>query len=236
VLGPDAALGWLEGEVVSNGDAINVPGHSLARPLAPSSCEWIVEDADDLQFDIHIGTTHWRTPARGDARQVDISSDGIPLQRLQIRPLFAAPNQEPLSIMVPRPGDRSWQERLSEIAKQIRHIPANQRDERREAWKAWHKLKSYVADMRSASCMTVHRAQGSTFRQVWLYNDLKRASGQTGIALHYTGLTRASKGVHLLRRYQSAAVQPEGRRTEGERSEAELGADVAADIEIDSAA
>jgi exodeoxyribonuclease-5 len=218
VLGPAAALHWLEGEVVSNGDAVNVPGDSLARPLAPSSCEWIVEEADEHEFELNLGTIHWSTPARGDARQFDVSSVGIPMQRLALRPLFAGPRQEPITVMVPRPGDRSWPERLSEIARQIRHIPPDQKQARRDGWGMWHELRSYTADLRSAAVLTVHRSQGSTFQQVWLHHDLRRSSGQTGIALHYTALTRAAKGAHLLRRYQSAAV------------EVELGGDAAVDL------
>jgi exodeoxyribonuclease-5 len=198
--GADAALGWAEGEVVANGDAINQPGLSLERPLCSSSCEWIVADVSSLQFDIVVGVCDWFTPARREERSFEISTS-MPLQRLTLEPLFAGRGQVPITVMAVRPGDRTWHERLSEISTQIKHIPAGQKETKKQAWKDWHSLKAYVADIRSAAVQTVHRSQGSTYRSVWINSDLSFCKGRDSVPLHYTALTRASDAVHVLRRW-----------------------------------
>lgn len=197
--GAAAAEGWQVGEIVANGDAVQQPGQSLAKPLAPSSCEWRIEGVEVIQFEQVVATLPWRTPKARLPRELEISAS-LELQRLRLVPIAAGPLQGPIEVLCPRSGDRAWAERIAELKKGILAIPADQASTRKAGWKAWHGLRSYVADLRSAAVLTTHRAQGSTFRQVWIANDLSWSEGSDSVALHYTAITRTSKAVHLLRR------------------------------------
>lgn len=68
---------------------------------------------------------------------------------------------------------------------------------RRAAWRHHHDIQNTIIDLRPPYALTVHKSQGSTFRDVWLDgSSISRASMRT--ALMYTGLTRASQHVYLL--------------------------------------
>ena len=70
-------------------------------------------------------------------------------------------------------------------------------NKRRAAWRHYYNLESTLIDLRAPHALTVHRAQGSTYTQVWIDGySISRAPGRR--ALMYTALTRTSKDVHLL--------------------------------------
>jgi hypothetical protein len=88
------------------------------------------------------------------------------VQRLTLAPLSSR-SQPPLTVLCPKPGDSLWADQVAKVKRQI--IAANlTTNQRRQAWKGWHGLKSHVADLRSAAVLSVHRSQGSSFRRVWL--------------------------------------------------------------------
>ena len=193
--GTDATL-WQVGEIVGNGDAIQRPGESLSPPLAPSSYEWRIIGAEQIQLAENFGTFVWFTPKRKDRREFQIACD-LPAQRLTLEPLDPDGSVSTIQVNVPLPGDDTWRMDLSELKKEIAKVdPAT----RNKAWSAWHNLGSLCADIRSAGVLTVHRAQGSTFGHVWVSNDLAFCASADAVPLHYTALTRASKAVHIVER------------------------------------
>jgi hypothetical protein len=192
-----AAEGWQVGEVVSNGDAIQQPGKSMAAPKAPSTCEWKVVAAELHQLKLHLGTGKWHTPKRQEVREFDIGCD-LQVQRLTLAPLVPGGRQQRITVLTPIPGDPAWGERISELRQLIAKIDAGKA--RTKAWAQWHELKSHCCDLRSAAVLTVHRSQGSTFKCVWLNGDLGYCNTADMTALHYTAATRASQQLHVLRR------------------------------------
>jgi exodeoxyribonuclease-5 len=187
---------WQVGEIVGNGDAIQRPGESLSPPLAPSSYEWRITSAEQIQLTKNFGTFVWFTPKRKDRREFEIGCD-LPAQRLTLQPLDPDGRVSTIQVNVPLPGDDTWRMHLSELKKEIAKVDPSTRN---KAWSAWHNLGSLCADIRSAAVLTVHRAQGSSFAHTWISNDLAFCSSADAVPLHYTALTRASKSVHIVER------------------------------------
>jgi exodeoxyribonuclease-5 len=196
-LGAAAERGWQVGEIIANGDAIPQAGKSMAPPLAPSTCEWRVVDAEPHRLALHLHNAAWHTPKRKEPRHFSIDCD-LTVQKLTLDPLVPGDRLSRITVFAPIPGSTAWSDRIKELKAEILKIEAG--PTRTKAWAAWHQLRSYTADLRSASVLTVHRAQGSTFKHVWISSDLSFCTSSDALPLHYTALTRASKAVHLLRR------------------------------------
>ena len=72
--------------------------------------------------------------------------------------------------------------------------------DRRARWREYFKVRSMYADLRAPLASTVHKAQGSTFRTVFIDSrDILRCGNElTRARLIYTGLTRGSHNVFIL--------------------------------------
>jgi len=195
-LGALANDGWRSGEILQNGDSIQQPGRSMAAPLAPSSCEWRVVDAEPYRLTLSLGDAKWHTPKTRAVREFEIGCD-IAVQKLVLDPLVPG-RQQRIEVFAPIPGDPAWGERIAELRQLIAKIESG--PARTKAWAKWHELKSHSCDLRSAAVLSVHRAQGSTFRHLWANVCLSWINTSEAVALNYTALTRASQAVHLLRR------------------------------------
>ena len=66
-------------------------------------------------------------------------------------------------------------------------------------WGTYFKLKEFIADVRLADCSTVHKAQGSTYQNIFIdLNDLSVCkSYETAARLLYVACTRATDHVYL---------------------------------------
>lgn len=66
-------------------------------------------------------------------------------------------------------------------------------------WGEYWKLKNAIADLRSCHAITVHRAQGSTFQNVFIdsQNILSNPNRQEALQCPYVAVTRAAKNVIL---------------------------------------
>lgn len=83
---------------------------------------------------------------------------------------------------------------LSKAAKQT-----DNRDERNDLWKRFWNIKNGWADFRSVHSQTVHKSQGSTYREVFIdVSDIAQNNKWWEVArLMYVAITRASTRVHL---------------------------------------
>ena len=195
--GADAQRGWIAGEIAGNGEAIQQPGEPFKPPMAPASGEWRVLKAIPEPFERQASPVPWSTPT-GLPRVLEIKA-AANLHRLTLEPITGQ-RTGVVTCWAELPGSTEWGQQLAELAKRIRRIPAEQGDQRRRAWAGWHDLKSWVADIRPASVLTVHRSQGSTFREVFVAGDLRFCTGPEAQALHYVAVSRASQAVHLIGR------------------------------------
>lgn len=72
----------------------------------------------------------------------------------------------------------------------------NKKAGRRNAWRGYFDFKNNCADVRAGYAMTVHRSQGSTYRNVYI--DLRDyASSPERLSLLYVAMTRASNNVYI---------------------------------------
>ena len=196
--GPLDALRWNEGEILANAEAICPPGESLAAPIAPSSCEWRVVASETVTLETDTCRIPWRTPERKLQRELTFGVTGE-VARLHLEPITAGPGQHPIQIYAELPGRRDWHQQLQAAVRAIKAAALPPAD-RKAAWRHWHYCRSWVADIRPAAVLTVHRSQGSTFEEVFVAGDLAWCSGPEAKALHYVAVSRARKIVHVIRR------------------------------------
>jgi hypothetical protein len=64
-------------------------------------------------------------------------------------------------------------------------------------WAAVREYDKYFPIIYSASVMTVHKSQGSTFKHVFVDGDVNRCTSDYRNSLLYVAATRASKSVHF---------------------------------------
>lgn len=192
-----ASEGWQVGEIVGNGNAIQQPGRSMAPPMAPSTCEWRVVAAKPYNLKLSLADFKWYTPKTKAPREFSIGCD-LTVQQLKLEAAAAGALSRRIEVYAPIPGDTSWADQINALRLNIVKIEAG--PTRTKAWAKWHELRSYCCDLRSAAVLTVHRAQGSTFAGVWVFNDLAFCNTSDAVPLHYTALTRASRAVHVIRR------------------------------------
>jgi exodeoxyribonuclease-5 len=67
-------------------------------------------------------------------------------------------------------------------------------------WRAeYFPLKEFFADLDFRYALTIHKSQGSTFRNVYLHPDYSKGYSEK-VSLFYVGVTRAAKRVNLVTR------------------------------------
>lgn len=73
-------------------------------------------------------------------------------------------------------------------------------DDRRGAWRDHYKLAESIVDLRGRFALTIHKSQGSTYRDVLLDTSAFWTPGGASmrVPLMYTGLTRCSRNVTIL--------------------------------------
>lgn len=194
-----SATQWQAGEIISNGESISQPGESLGRPLAPAAMEWRILQSETIVLNQDCGGIHWYTPQRKEPRLLKLSAKAE-VASLLIKPLHE--DRTPIQIYCEQPGQSDWSSQMKEISKAINYCSGQlSPDKRSAAWREWHYLKSFVADIRYGAVMTVHRSQGSTFEQVWIGPDLAWSLNKdVARQLHYVAVTRCSKHLHVLKR------------------------------------
>ncbi|WP_411869551.1 ATP-binding domain-containing protein [Vulcanococcus limneticus] len=162
-------------------------------------------DAEPHQLKLHLGDAGWHAETRRDVRTFAIGCN-VATHKLVLDSLVPGDRLSRIVVFVPVPGDDSWLTQIQALRQAITKIDAG--PAKTKAWARWHELRSYCCDLRSAACLTVHRAEGCTFRNVWIAGDLAWCQTTDARALHYTSITRASQAVHLLRRQGSQRGTP----------------------------
>lgn len=81
-----------------------------------------------------------------------------------------------------------------------------------ELWRLFWLRKDRFAAISPVWAMTIHKAQGSTFEQVFLHPDVDRNQDRTELnQLAYVGITRASQALHVIADRQTHANSVSGR-------------------------
>lgn len=100
--------------------------------------------------------------------------------------------------------DRDEEKRWSETQKQFADLAKAQTDdvERKKHWRMFFERQDQIGRLEPASALTVHKSQGSTFRNVFLHWDIDgwgSAPSARQNQLAYVGITRAAESLHVIR-------------------------------------
>ncbi len=91
-----------------------------------------------------------------------------------------------------------WDEAMRRIAESAKAAAG---DERSELWGLYFRRKDSVGRLQPASALTIHKSQGSTFRNVWLHWSIDgwgSAPTAQQNQLAYVGITRAAEALHVV--------------------------------------
>lgn len=100
--------------------------------------------------------------------------------------------------------DRDEERRWSEMQRQFADAAKAQTNdsERKKHWRMFFERQDQIGRIEPASALTVHKSQGSTFRNVFLHWDIDgwgSAPSAQQNQLAYVGITRASESLHVIR-------------------------------------
>jgi exodeoxyribonuclease-5 len=93
---------------------------------------------------------------------------------------------------------KRWDASMRQIADEAK--AASNRD-RSEIWSLYFRRKDSVGRLQPASALTIHKSQGSTFRNVWLHWSIDgwgSAPTAQQNQLAYVGITRAAEALHVV--------------------------------------
>ena len=177
VFGRDADP-FLQGERLITVEPIKDPADPDGFPLYGTSRELVIQQATSTE------------------QLLPSCSDGIPYRCWQLIVLAEGPGELPKRITVIDPShEGKLAVTLGQLAGEAKEHPGEQ-----GAWDPYWELRDAFAQVQPAWAMTVHKAQGSQFRHVFISPDLDTAPGPKSMRRHlwYTGFTRSQQAVHLI--------------------------------------
>ncbi|MCT0229900.1 AAA family ATPase [Synechococcus sp. CS-1324] len=197
IYGRDAAP-WVVGQPVVSVGAIPGPD---GLPIVSSTCEMELADVcpeegsiegDELQAvrEVLLGKRKTKAGEQIPAWQwwaIEARISGNPWRTASFRVL--ALEQLP-----------SWRKANNIIAAAAReHKEVGNEGAAKDLWRLFWRRKDSFATISPVWAMTVHKAQGSTFRQVFLHPDVGRNPDPASLnQLTYVGITRASHALHVV--------------------------------------
>ena len=191
--GATSAGHWIPGETIAfpKYSELPPPEPGAPSPVIYSQTETVIERSDVVTLDLMFGSPlQYFTPS-GQPRELQIKLQGH-FQRLILRKnymLFTA-YCPLLDDYVIREQRRTLKRKIGDLKK--RNIALS-----KLFWSAVREYDKYFPIIYSASVMTVHKSQGSTFKHVFVDRDINQCTSDYRNALLYVAATRASKSVHF---------------------------------------
>lgn len=191
--GATAAGHWIPGETIA------FPKYSELPPPEPgvpsqviySQTEALVERSDVVELDLTFGSPlQYFTPS-GQPRELQIKIQGH-FQRLILRKNYML-----FTAYCPLLDDDRIREQRRALKRKIGDLKKRNILLSDLFWAAVREYDKYFPIIYSASVMTVHKSQGSTFKHVFVDSDINRCTSDYRNALLYVAATRASKSVHF---------------------------------------
>ncbi|MCP9910978.1 AAA family ATPase [Cyanobium sp. BA20m-p-22] len=193
--GAAAARDWQIGEILIAPGGIQSEGSALAAPQAAACSEFrILALEAPTRLEHLLGVHPWLTPTRQLERELEVAA-GTDAQRAQVENIVTG---DELEVWLEPPGGvaESWGHQCREVRNSIRqHLDGG---DRKKALAEVADLESIVPVLRQAAALTCHSSQGSSFRSVFVADDLRRCDGPEARALSYVACSRASEALHLL--------------------------------------
>ena len=190
----DKALScWTPGETIAFPKYTELPPSESGVPsqVIYSQTEAVVERVDLIDLDFTFGKPlQYRTPS-GQSRDLLVKLEGR-FQRLILRKgyiIFTA-YCPLLDDEIVRKQRRAFKRKIGDLKKY--KVPLDDL-----FWAAVREYDKYFPIIYSASVMTVHKSQGSTFNHVFVDRDINQCTSDYRNSLLYVAATRASKSVHF---------------------------------------
>jgi energy-coupling factor transporter ATP-binding protein EcfA2 len=192
--GSAAMVTWQPGELITFKDYTKTDAGFIH-----SSADAIVIDSEVVELPEIKTTVGYVTPATSRSKNLTMSFSGT-VQRMTVQPMNPDGTPDPHgvhTVHAPLCGDTAPIDRYRELKQALlnRRLGADH-----AGWK-WLKeevKERYLNVIYSAFVMTVHKSQGSTFRDVFVHRDLLHVGEddrETRNALLYVAATRASKSL-----------------------------------------
>lgn len=199
--GAAAAQSWQVGEILIAPGGIQSEGLALAAPQAAACSEFrILALEAPTRLERLLGVHPWLTPTRQLQRELAVAA-GTDAQQARIENIVTGDELE-VWLEPPDGVAESWGQQCRAVRNSIRqHLGGG---DRRQALAEVADLESIVPVLRQAAALTCHSSQGSSFRSVFVADDLRRCDGPEARALSYVACSRASEALHLLPMLSSA--------------------------------
>jgi len=174
-----------------------------SRHIAPdgailyTSFEYEVIENEIKRFTFDKGILNYTTPKTKEEKTLPLLVSGDFQVITAVRVFFDGTRAaDQVKIYCPAPGSEAklhFQHIKKSMAtfKQKKYLIDPQ--EKEQAYLKIASINSYFAPLRSAQVMTVHKSQGSTFENVFIFNDLVACEKPERNNLLYVASTRASK-------------------------------------------
>jgi exodeoxyribonuclease-5 len=197
IYGPDADP-YVVGQPVVSAKAILGPG---GQPMVGSTAEMQLLDvypasgaiAGDEFQEVREALLGKRKTKKGEVLQ--------PWSWWQIEARLAGKYGRRVNFKVLAPGrEAEWRKANNAIYALARTAKeAGQEATANELWRIFWQRNDSFAGISPVWAMTIHKSQGSTFKQVFLHPDVTRNADLTAMnQLAYVGITRASDGLHVV--------------------------------------
>lgn len=186
IYGVASDQGWVSGELIRNAPGpLKAPGDSDTI-IGYANAEWIIHSQNFIDLEHTVGPYS----AFAKVQQLDILS--VVNGTVEV-------GAEPITIYVPLPGDHAWRDQMKKHYQRIRR-GVDKGDLAETHFSHYYDLASMVAgNIRSAAVCTVHSSQGSTFDNVFIYDDLLLCHSRERNNLIYVAATRAATATHYFR-------------------------------------
>jgi len=197
IYGPEAPPYVVGQPVVSAGVILSPDGQPLVSSTAEMELLEVYPDGgaipgDELQ-EVREALLGKRKTKKGEVLQ--------PWSWWSIEARLAGRYGRTVNFKVLAPGcEADWRKTNNAIAALARAAKeTGQEAEAKGFWRIFWQRKDGFAVINPVWAMTIHKSQGSTFKQVFLHPDLNRNPDQAAMnQLAYVGITRASEGLHVV--------------------------------------
>lgn len=196
--GPGAPQ-FLSGMTCVTVDAI--PGPDGGQPLINSTMDVIIREANVVTHRFRVDDLPGRPGFYLDDKAKALDIDDIPVDWKVWDLTVAFPEEyvHPVSFrVIHKDSEKQWNNAQRAIAGMAKEATG---EYRRDLWDLYFKYKDSVGKLQPASALTIHKSQGSTFKNVWLHWSVDgwgSAPTAQQNQLAYVGITRAAESLHVV--------------------------------------
>jgi hypothetical protein len=156
---------WNTGEIVTLRDPVfDGSGNLLQEP----DRDYRISLVRPIQYGDSRGIVHWKTPRRGEPRQLDISIPPMSLRAVKLVPLDGGPA---IAVLTELPGENGWRDACRQF--RVALAGAKHDFESYEQGLRWSgELQRQVVRLRSATAMPAESVRGHSAAAIALHADM----------------------------------------------------------------